>query len=166
MDKLFTVAGTSTLNGVHTYRFATGKVNVRTAKLKRHGHENVDLIELPNAMTKTDAVNYLVSLGRDAVIPTNRKNKPMELTEEQKAVAAKAEQNARRRAARAKAIAEHKDAQDAAFIAELTGEAVDTNVVPAVVADDDSASDAAAATDAAEAAEAAAEELLAAVGAA
>lgn len=125
MDKLFTLAGTSTLNGVNTYRFATGKPNVRTAKLKRHGHTDVDLIELPTPMTKTDAVAHLVTLGRIAVLPTNRKEKPIELTDEQAQIAAaaakKAEANEKRRAARAKAKAETIAAQDANFVAELTG---------------------------------------------
>ena len=35
MSKLFTIAGTSTLNGKNTFRFATGKLSVRVAKLKR-----------------------------------------------------------------------------------------------------------------------------------
>jgi len=127
MDKLFTLAGTSTLNGVNTYRFATGKPNVRTAKLKRHGHTDVDLIELPTPMTKTDAVAHLVTLGRIAVLPTNRKEKPIELTDEQTAAAneaaKKAAANEKRRAARAAAKAEVLAAQDANFVAELTGEA-------------------------------------------
>lgn len=126
MDKLFTIAGTSTLNGVNTFRFATGKVNVRTAKLKRHGHTDVDLVELPNAMNKTDAVAWLVSQGRDAVIPTNRKDKPVELSDEQKAAAAEAARKAEfvRRMAEARAAkkAAAVAAQDANFLAAMTGD--------------------------------------------
>jgi hypothetical protein len=125
MDKLFTIAGTSTLNGVNTYRFATGKVNVRAAKLRRHGHTDVDLVQLPNEMSKTDAVAYLVTLGRDAVLPTNRKDKPIELTPEQKEEAAKAAEKAAfvRRMAEARAAkkAAQVAAQDANFLADITG---------------------------------------------
>lgn len=125
MSKLFTIAGTSTLDGTNTYRFATGKVNVRTAKLKRHGHTDVDLIELPRAMSKDDAVAHLVSLGRAAVLPTNRKDKPVELTAEQKAAAdeaaRKAEFTARMKAAREAKKAARVAAQDANFLAEMVG---------------------------------------------
>lgn len=125
MDKLFTIAGTSTLDGTNTYRFATGKINVRTAKLKRHGHTDVDLIELPNPMNKTDAIAYLVTQGRSAVLPTNRKDKPVELTDEQKAAAAEAARKAEfvRKMAEARAAkkAAQVAAKDANFLADITG---------------------------------------------
>lgn len=139
MDKLFTIAGTSTLNGVNTYRFATGKLNVRTAKLKRHGHTDVDLMLLPQGMTKQDAIAFLVSQGRAAVLPTNRKDKPVELTPEQKAEAAKAAKRAadaeRKRAKRAAEKAARIAAQDANFLAGVTGEAMVE--VPEVSEDED-----------------------------
>lgn len=125
MSKLFTIAGTSTLNGVNTFRFATGKVNVRTAKLKRHGHTDVDLIQLPSAMGKEDAVAFLVSQGRDAVIPNNGRSKPAELSDEQKATAAEAARKAEfvRRMAEARAAkkAARVAALDANYLADLTG---------------------------------------------
>lgn len=125
MNKLFTIAGTSTLDGVNTFRFATGKLNVRTAKLKRHGHVDVDLVELPQAMNKQDAVEFLIQQGREAVVPTNRKSKPVELTEEQKAAAKLAAKRAadaeRKRAKRAAEKAARVAAQDANFLAGLTG---------------------------------------------
>jgi len=127
MHKMFTIAGTSTLNGTNTFRFATGKINVRTAKLKRHGHTEVNLVQLPEAMNKDDAVAWLVSQGRTAVIPTNRRDKPVELTDEQKAAAdaaaKKAEFVARMAAARAAKKAAAVAAQDANFLAAMTGEA-------------------------------------------
>jgi hypothetical protein len=125
MNKLFTIAGTSTLDGVNTFRFATGKLNVRTAKLKRHGHTDVDLVELPRAMTKQEAVEFLIQQGREAVVPTNRKSKPVELTEEQKAAAKLAAKRAadaeRKRAKRAAEKAARLAAQDANYLAGLTG---------------------------------------------
>jgi len=128
MDKLFTIAGTSTLDGVNTYRFATGKINVRTAKLKRHGHTDVDLIELPTPMNKADAIAHLVTQGRSAVLPTNRKDKPVELTDEQKAAADEAAKKAafvaRMKAAREAKQAARVAAEDHNFLAGLTGGAM------------------------------------------
>jgi hypothetical protein len=125
-SKLFTVAGTSTLNGINTYRFATGKPSVRAAKLKRHGHTDISLQELSNPMTKEDAVSFLTSQGIVAVVPTNRKSTPVELTDEQKAAAEKerkkAEFVARMAAARAAKLAAKQAVEDAAFFAEQAGD--------------------------------------------
>ena len=60
MDKMFTVAGVSTLNGVVKYRVANSLK--RDAVLKKSGHTDIKLIELPNPMTKEDAVAYLLSI--------------------------------------------------------------------------------------------------------
>lgn len=56
-DKLFTVAGTSTLNGVTKYRFANSLQ--REAVLRKGGHTDIKLVELPRAMNKQDAVTFL-----------------------------------------------------------------------------------------------------------
>jgi hypothetical protein len=118
MNKLFTIAGTSTLNGVNTYRFATGKLNIRVSKLKRHGHTDVQLMSLPNPMIKKDAVAWLVSQGISAAIPRTGRgaNKVAELTPEQADAAAAA-------AAQLIAAAEARAAQDAEYVAGLTGDA-------------------------------------------
>lgn len=114
MAKLFTIAGTSELNGETTFRFATGKVGVRRSVLKCNGHTNILLAELPNAMTKVDAMEYLSFLGVSAVLPKGKGK--TKLTEEQKKAAAEAkkreERNAKKRAARAKKKAD-KAAYDA-----------------------------------------------------
>lgn len=54
-----TIAGTSVLNGKLTYRFASGKVSVREYKLKKTGHSDISLQELPEPMTKADAIAFL-----------------------------------------------------------------------------------------------------------
>jgi hypothetical protein len=54
-NKLFTIAGTSNLNGKVKFRFATGTVKHRSLVLARNGHSNIKLFELPNAMSKEDA---------------------------------------------------------------------------------------------------------------
>jgi hypothetical protein len=61
MSKLFTVAGTSVLDGVKTYRFANDMSRVKV--LERVGHTDVELIELPKAMSKEDAVEFLTAKG-------------------------------------------------------------------------------------------------------
>jgi hypothetical protein len=61
MDKTFTVAGTSNLNGETKVRFANDLV-VRIKVLGRNGHTAINLVELPQAMTKEDAVRFLSTL--------------------------------------------------------------------------------------------------------
>lgn len=62
-EKTFTVAGVSNLNGVYKLRVAnsTGRGKV----LQANGHTDIRLIELPNAMTKLEATDYLVGLQYD-----------------------------------------------------------------------------------------------------
>lgn len=67
--RLFTIAGTSTFRGVNTFRFATGSAHSRSLILKRNGHIEIKLVDLPQAMTKADAMLYLKSKGVEAVVP-------------------------------------------------------------------------------------------------
>jgi hypothetical protein len=59
MDKHFSVAGVSTLNGVVKYRVANSLK--REAILKKSGHTAIKLIELPNPMSKEDAFAFIAS---------------------------------------------------------------------------------------------------------
>jgi hypothetical protein len=65
-EKTFTVAGVSNLNGVYKLRVAnsTGRGKV----LQANGHTDIRLIELPNAMTKLQAADYLVGLQYDVAL--------------------------------------------------------------------------------------------------
>lgn len=56
-NKTFTVAGTSTLNGKTKIRFAAdmGRVTV----LEKNEHTNIQLVELPAAMTKGEIAKFL-----------------------------------------------------------------------------------------------------------
>ena len=139
MSKLFTIAGTSTFEGVTTYRFATGKPGVRKAKLEWHGHTNVEFSELPRPMNKEDAISWLVTQGRSAVMPTNRRDRPVELTPEQQAeaarVAKRAADAARKRDKRAAERAARQVAMDANYLARRTGEP--EVPVPEVTPDED-----------------------------
>jgi hypothetical protein len=59
-DKLFTVAGTSKLDGEMKVRFANDVMRVKV--LDKHGHTDITLVELPEAMTKLAAVKFIKSI--------------------------------------------------------------------------------------------------------
>jgi hypothetical protein len=62
-DKLFTVAGTATNpNGTTKARFANDLV-ARIKILNKAGCTNINLMELPSAMTKLQALQYLTEQG-------------------------------------------------------------------------------------------------------
>ena len=56
--KTYTVAGTSNLNGVTKVRFANDLAS-RVSTLVKNGHEDIRMITLPRAMTKTEACRYI-----------------------------------------------------------------------------------------------------------
>ena len=57
--KTFEVAGTSTLNGKTKVRFANDYVG-RFKILAKNGHENIELIELGEKMSKADICKMLI----------------------------------------------------------------------------------------------------------
>jgi len=57
---MFTVAGVSQKSGVHKVRFANDMVT-RVKNLIKDGQADINLITLPNAMEKGEAVKYLMS---------------------------------------------------------------------------------------------------------
>lgn len=59
-DKVFTVAGTSKLNGEMKVRFANDVMRIKV--LAKHGHEDITLVELPSAMSKVEAVKFIKSI--------------------------------------------------------------------------------------------------------
>jgi hypothetical protein len=58
----FTVAGVSTQHGITKVRFANDLTS-RVKLLSKGGHSPLELIELPNAMSKADACQYLLNTG-------------------------------------------------------------------------------------------------------
>ena len=81
MEKTYTIAGTSVVNGIKTYRFANGKLNKRRIMLKHHKHEDIQLQELKSPMTKVQAIAFLVQQGVEgAVIFTRAKDKTRKTT--------------------------------------------------------------------------------------
>jgi len=77
---MFTVAGVSKLNGVYKVRFANDLVS-RIKNLIKSGHEDINLVALPNPMEKGEAVKWLMSQdsfmnkpeGRAAIESSNSK---------------------------------------------------------------------------------------------
>jgi uncharacterized protein YggU (UPF0235/DUF167 family) len=61
-DKLFTVAGTATHNGITKVRFANDLV-ARIKILTKAGATDINLVELPKPMTKLEALQHLQTLG-------------------------------------------------------------------------------------------------------
>ncbi len=66
-EKKFAVAGVSTLNGKTKIRFANDAMRVKI--LAKNGHQDVDLVELPREMTKTEIAAHLVEIGFGADKP-------------------------------------------------------------------------------------------------
>jgi len=56
----FTHAGVSTLNGIVKVRFANDAIRVKV--LAKNGHTDINIIELPSAMEKEDAIAHLISI--------------------------------------------------------------------------------------------------------
>ena len=59
-DKLFSVAGVSTLNGEVKVRFANDIMRIKV--LAKSGHEDITLIELENPMSKLEAAKFIQGL--------------------------------------------------------------------------------------------------------
>jgi hypothetical protein len=60
-NKTFAVAGVSTLNGKTKIRFANDVMRIKI--LAKNGHTDIELIDLPHAMTKSEIVQHMKSMG-------------------------------------------------------------------------------------------------------
>jgi hypothetical protein len=76
MDRKYEIAGTSFYKRVMTFRFADGSAKVREGVLRRAGHEDIQLHQLPTPMTKEAASAWLTQQGlsRGAVMPWGHRN--------------------------------------------------------------------------------------------
>ena len=61
-NKTFTVGGRSILNGVAKVRFANGSAKARSKVLERSGHTDIQLFDLPQAMTKDEIREYVTKV--------------------------------------------------------------------------------------------------------
>jgi hypothetical protein len=59
-NKQYTVCGISTLNGDTKLRFANDVMRIKV--LAKNGHTDINLVELPSAMLKTEAARFLSNL--------------------------------------------------------------------------------------------------------
>lgn len=76
--KTFTIAGISTKAGVNTFRFSNGQLNLRVNMLNHKGHEDIQLFELPRAMSQKSAIAWVlenVKGSKGAVISTRAADK-------------------------------------------------------------------------------------------
>ena len=60
-DKKFSVAGVSTINGKTKIRWANDVMRIKI--LQKNGHSDLELITLPNEMTKAEIAAYLIKEG-------------------------------------------------------------------------------------------------------
>jgi hypothetical protein len=58
--KTYTVAGSSTLNGKTKIRFCNDVMRIKV--LDKNGHQDINLIDLPNPMTKGEIAQYMMDL--------------------------------------------------------------------------------------------------------
>ena len=63
-NKTYTVAGVSKLNGDYKIRFANDVMRVKN--LAKSGHSDIRLVELADAMLKTEAAKFIATLGEFA----------------------------------------------------------------------------------------------------
>jgi hypothetical protein len=59
-SKLYTVAGVSKQNGEYKVRFANDTMRIKV--LAKHGHEDITLVELPEATSKLAAIKFIKTL--------------------------------------------------------------------------------------------------------
>ena len=60
-DKLYTVAGSSTQAGKTKIRFANDVMRIKI--LAKNGHTDINLVELPKAMTKGEIAAHMRAVG-------------------------------------------------------------------------------------------------------
>lgn len=73
MEKLYTIAGVARVEGELTYRFASGSKTAREGVLRRAGFTDIRFWDLPNAMTLSEALNWLVAQGVVALLPKGQR---------------------------------------------------------------------------------------------
>ena len=104
-QKTFAFAGISTLDGVKGFRFSNTPLNLRVNMLRHKGHEDIDLRELPKAMTQVQAIAWVlanVKNSKGAVIVTRAADKTTksEVVLKGEALAKKQKERAAARAAK------------------------------------------------------------------
>ena len=119
-DKTYTVAGTSKHNGAFKVRFANDIM--RTKNLTKSGHTDIVLVDLPKAMLKRDAVEYIATLdefanvgSKSAIMDYLDRNEVASTATAPAVKATKATGPVVKKAAPAKAKAKATEDEDASF---------------------------------------------------
>ena len=119
-DKTYTVAGTSKHNGAFKVRFANDIM--RTKNLTKSGHTDIVLVDLPKAMLKRDAVEYIGTLdefnnvgSKSAIMDYLDRNEVASTATAPVVKATKATDPVAKKAAPAKAKAKATEDEDASF---------------------------------------------------
>ena len=119
-DKTYTVAGTSKHNGAFKVRFANDIM--RTKNLTKSGHTDIVLVDLPKAMLKRDAVEYIGTLdefnnvgSKSAIMDYLDRNEVASTATAPAVKATKATGPVVKKAAPAKAKAKATEDEDASF---------------------------------------------------
>lgn len=73
MEKLYTIAGVARVEGVLTYRFASGTARAREGVLRRAGFTEIRFLDLPNAMNLDEAHAWMVQQGIEAELPRGQR---------------------------------------------------------------------------------------------
>lgn len=114
-DKQFNVVGVSTLNGDTKVRFANDVMRIKV--LAKNGHTDIQLIELPEAMSKVDAVKTMKALpefagavAQEAIAEYLAKNDKAPKVTVKKAVKAAVTRKPAKTAVSAPAVTEDEDA--------------------------------------------------------
>ena len=77
--RTFNLAGFSTLSGKRKVRFANGTPESRIKVLERNGHTDIDIRELPRAMSKAEAMEFLGVNDTDEVAPKGVRSKAVKM---------------------------------------------------------------------------------------
>lgn len=56
MSKIYTHVGAAVYKGKDKFRFTNGRADARIKTMTKEGFERIEFIELPSAMTKTEAL--------------------------------------------------------------------------------------------------------------
>ena len=74
-NRTYTIGGSAVKDGVAQLTVGTGKLNVKHNILKFHGFTEINLIELPRAMDRVEAIAYLIEQGFNGIVGSRAKDK-------------------------------------------------------------------------------------------
>jgi hypothetical protein len=73
--RTYTIGGSAVKDGVAQLTVGTGKLNVKRNIMKFHQYVDINLIELPRAMDRVEAIAYLIETGYNGIVGSRAKDK-------------------------------------------------------------------------------------------